>query len=92
MLTIGERELTLTDFQRIVSGNERIAIASKARERVKKSYKFLESFPKDKIIYGINTGLGPIARYRIDEEDSVKYLEIKEIKDYLCTRIIDVLA
>lgn len=72
MLTIGERELTLADFQKIISGNEKIAIASKAKERVKKSYSFLESFHKDKIIYGINTGLGPMAQYRIDEEDRIK--------------------
>jgi histidine ammonia-lyase len=25
------------------------------------------------------------------EEDTVKYLEIKEIKDYLCTQFIDIL-
>lgn len=72
MLTIGERELTLSDFQRIIRNNERIAIASRARERVKKSYSFLESFHKNKIIYGINTGLGPMAQYRIDEEDRIK--------------------
>ena len=71
MLTIGGRELTLADFHQIVSGNEKIEIAASARERVKKSYSFLESFHKDKIIYGINTGLGPMAQYRIDEDDRI---------------------
>lgn len=71
MLTIGERVLSVADFQQIVFGNEKISIAAKARERVKKSYGFLESFYKDKIIYGINTGLGPMAQYRIEDADRI---------------------
>ncbi|MCX6335212.1 MAG: aromatic amino acid ammonia-lyase [Bacteroidia bacterium] len=72
MLTIGERAVTVDDFQQIIFGSEKIEIASKARERVKKSYSFLESFYKDKIIYGINTGLGPMAQYRIEDADRIK--------------------
>ena len=72
MLTLGERDLTLSDFQNILTGNERITIAARAKERVKKSFSFLDSFHKEKIIYGINTGLGPMAQYRIDEEDRIK--------------------
>jgi len=32
---------------------------------------FLNLFHQDKIIYGINTGLGPMAQYRIDEADRI---------------------
>ena len=72
MLTIGERIVTINDFRQIVLDGEKIAIAVKAKEKVKKSYSFLESFYKDKIIYGINTGLGPMAQYRIVDSDRIK--------------------
>jgi len=72
MLTIGERIVTIDDFHKIVLDGEKITIATKAKERVKKSYSFLESFYKDKIIYGINTGLGPMAQYRIVDADRIK--------------------
>lgn len=72
MLTIGGRAISVNDFQKIIFGSEKITIASPAKERVRKSHSFLESFYKDKIIYGINTGLGPMAQYRIDEADRIK--------------------
>ena len=62
MLTIGGRAISVNDFQKIIFGSEKITIASQAKERVRKSHSFLESFYKDKIIYGINTGLGPMAQ------------------------------
>jgi histidine ammonia-lyase len=71
MLIIGERAVTVDDFRQIVFENVKIGIATKAKERVNKSYNFLESFYKDKIIYGINTGLGPMAQYRIDDADRI---------------------
>jgi len=71
MLTVGERALTLDDFRQIVLNGEKISVSAKAKSRVKKSYSFLESFFKDKIIYGINTGLGPMAQYRIDDTDRI---------------------
>lgn len=63
--------MNLEDFRKILSGQEKIRIAAKAADRVKKSFSFLESFHGDKIIYGINTGLGPMAQYRIDDKDRV---------------------
>lgn len=71
MLTIGIHPVNLEDFRKILSGKEKIRIASKAAERVRKSFSFLESFHSDKIIYGINTGLGPMAQYRIDDKDRI---------------------
>ncbi len=72
MLTIGERAVTVNDFQKIIFGDEKISIAARAKERVRKSHSFLESFYKDKIIYGINTGLGPMAQYRIDDAERIE--------------------
>jgi histidine ammonia-lyase len=72
MLTIGGRRITLEDYQHVLHENEKVEIHTHAIERIKKSYGFLETFHQDKIIYGINTGLGPMAQYKIDEADRLK--------------------
>src|SRR6476661_10099772 len=71
MVTIGEKKLDLSEIQRILTGKELIAIHSSIEERVRKNHDFLSQFSKDKLIYGINTGFGPIAQYRIDEKDQI---------------------
>jgi histidine ammonia-lyase len=72
MFTIGERLATLEDYQSILLDFEKVEIHKDAIDRIRKSYDFLKSFHQDKIIYGINTGLGPMAQYRIDEADQLK--------------------
>jgi histidine ammonia-lyase len=72
MLTIGGRRITLEDYQHVLYENEQIEIHTHAIERIRNSYGFLETFHQDKIIYGINTGLGPMAQYKIDEADRLK--------------------
>ena len=44
-------------------------LSSHQRAIVKESFDFLKEFSKDKIIYGINTGFGPMAQYRIENEE-----------------------
>jgi histidine ammonia-lyase len=72
MLTIGDRRIALEDYQHVLLENEKIEIHPRALERIERSYSFLETFHKDKIIYGINTGLGPMAQYRIEGADRSK--------------------
>ena len=40
-----------------------------AVEKVNINYHFLASFSADKLIYGINTGFGPMAQYKVSEEN-----------------------
>lgn len=72
MLNFGERLITTKDFQLILFGNERIEISKSAKNKVLRNHNFLQSFYQGKIIYGINTGLGPMAQYRIDDADRIK--------------------
>ena len=60
--------LTLKDCEAVLFGNEKITIAEAALKRVADNYEFLQKFSTDKLIYGINTGFGPMAQYRIDDE------------------------
>ncbi len=72
MLTIGGRAITLEDYHLVLHNNEKVEIHKEAVERIRNSYRFLETFHQNKIIYGINTGLGPMAQYKIDESDRLK--------------------
>ena len=44
-------------------------LSAQQRAVVEESFQFLTEFSKDKIIYGINTGFGPMAQYRIENEE-----------------------
>ncbi|NQT78513.1 MAG: aromatic amino acid lyase [Bacteroidetes bacterium] len=72
MVTIGGRQLISADFYKILFGGEKIDLDENALKEVNKSYSFLKSFAKDKILYGINTGLGPMAQYKIEKEEQVQ--------------------
>lgn len=72
MVIVGGRNLNGADFYKILFGGEQVELDKKAFAEVEKSYAFLESFAKDKIIYGINTGLGPMAQYKVNDADQLK--------------------
>jgi len=72
MVNAGQHKLTLEEYDRILFGEEKIELSSDILERVDNSFNFLENYCKDKLIYGINTGLGPMAQYRINEEDRIQ--------------------
>lgn len=50
-------------------------------DKVGKSFDFLTHFSQDKIIYGINTGFGPMAQYRI-EKDQLSALQYNLIRSH----------
>lgn len=72
MLTIGSRDIELCDFRKVVLEGEQIDIADEALDEVQASYDFLSVFNKDKVIYGINTGFGPMAQYKVSDENQVQ--------------------
>jgi len=72
MITFKKQKVTAEDFYKLLFGGEKIEISEEVISRVKSSFDFLQGFSKDKIIYGINTGLGPMAQYRIDEADQIE--------------------
>jgi len=72
MFKIGEWQITPEDYKNILLEGKTVVIGDQAQERIRKSYAFLETFHQDKIIYGINTGLGPMAQYKIDDTDRIK--------------------
>ena len=45
----------------------RLAWDDAALKGIAESYAFLERFSNEKVIYGINTGFGPMAQWRVDD-------------------------
>jgi len=66
MILIGNRKLTVGDFFKILFEGEKIDIDIEARRKVEEDFLFLKEFAKGKVIYGINTGLGPMAQFKIN--------------------------
>ncbi|AYZ14099.1 aromatic amino acid lyase [Chryseobacterium arthrosphaerae] len=62
--------LELKDFQKIIIGNEKIELDESLLSRVDTSFQFLKEFSKNKVIYGVNTGFGPMAQFKISDEDT----------------------
>jgi histidine ammonia-lyase len=73
--------LDIEKYKLIVIDGERVSINDNTIQRVQKSYLFLKSFAADKIIYGINTGFGPMAQYRIEDKDLIE-LQYNIIKSH----------
>ncbi|MFV8282130.1 HAL/PAL/TAL family ammonia-lyase [Christiangramia marina] len=76
-----EKELTLSEFQQVVFQRTRVELGVEARDRIIQSHQFLEKFSRNKIIYGVNTGFGPMAQYRVAEEDSIN-LQLNLIRSH----------
>ena len=80
MIEVNER-LTLREMEQILYNGETIRISEKLRSQVVASYEFLKEFSKDKVIYGINTGFGPMAQWRIEDEH-LKELQYNIIRSH----------
>lgn len=62
--------LNIQDFQKIIIGNQKIELDNELLQRVEKSFQFLKEFSKNKVIYGVNTGFGPMAQFKINDSDT----------------------
>ena len=51
-----------------IFNDESFAAPNNSINAVKSCYKFLKTFLEDKVIYGINTGFGPMAQWRVDDK------------------------
>jgi len=64
--------ITLEDFYQVLFEGQKISLPQHVSDKVSQSHHFLKQFAKDKIIYGVNTGFGPMAQYRINEDDQIQ--------------------
>ena len=66
MITFKER-ITLDEVEKVLYSGENIEVPEEWLARVEACYRFLEKFAAEKVIYGINTGFGPMAQWRVDD-------------------------
>ena len=59
--------LDLIYVEKLLFTNAKINHIDLPLDQVKECYEFLQSFSAEKIIYGINTGFGPMAQWRVDD-------------------------
>lgn len=64
--------LTVNSFQEVLFEHNKIELSRAVIDRVDNCYEFLKNFSKNKIIYGVNTGFGPMAQYRVQESDQLQ--------------------
>ncbi|KJD33741.1 histidine ammonia-lyase [Tamlana sedimentorum] len=64
--------LEIDDFFKIIFKDEPFVVDDTTMQKVEESFKFLVNFSQDKVIYGVNTGFGPMAQYKIDDSHRIK--------------------
>ena len=55
------------DIEKILFGGAEMRISDNDLRDVEACHEFLKSFASEKVIYGINTGFGPMAQWRVDD-------------------------
>ncbi|MDR2037583.1 MAG: aromatic amino acid ammonia-lyase [Bacteroidales bacterium] len=68
MIILRSGSITLSDMNRLLFDGEKVTIDPTSMKNVHDCYSFLKDFARDKVIYGINTGFGPMAQYRVDDQ------------------------
>lgn len=75
--------MQLAEIEEVLFENKPLSVSSEIKKRIAESHQFLMEFAKDKVIYGINTGFGPMAQYRVKDED-VRALQYNIIRSHSC--------
>src|SRR6201996_1166552 len=69
MISVGQSALSLDDFSELIFKHKEVALNKAALDKVSTNFEFLKKFSSHKLIYGINTGFGPMAQYKVDEQN-----------------------
>lgn len=74
-------KLDLSIIEDIALNKAPFHLNENTKSSIDRSFSFLEKFSSDKIIYGINTGFGPMAQFKIDE-DKLNQLQYNLIRSH----------
>ncbi len=73
----------IDQIKEIIDGCISASVTEKEMQNMQRSFDFLYSFQKGRVIYGINTGFGPMAQYRIDDAKLTE-LQYNIIRSHCC--------
>ena len=65
-------KLGISDFYDVIFDEKSITLTDELLDTVQKSFDFLKEFSKNKVIYGVNTGFGPMAQYKIKDSETLQ--------------------
>ena len=74
-------DISLEQLERYALGYEKFNVDENLIKKIDESFKFLKHFSSDKIIYGINTGFGPMAQFKVDD-DKLNELQYNLIRSH----------
>ena len=74
-------QINLADLEKYALKFEQFNLNEGLVSEINASFDFLKEFSSDKIIYGINTGFGPMAQFKIDE-DKLNQLQYNLIRSH----------
>lgn len=72
MTNIGSSELSLAGVYDILFNDKKLRISEHTVKEMQDSFDFLKEISENKVVYGINTGLGPMAQYKIEPEEQLQ--------------------
>jgi len=67
-MKITSNMLNLNQVRAIVFDNEKIEFDEDVLNNIEAGFEFLQKYSQEKVIYGINTGFGPMAQYRVSKD------------------------
>lgn len=73
--------LNFETFSQVLFLESKIKLDATVMDRISESFDFLKKFSENKIIYGVNTGFGPMAQYKIKDRDR-KQLQYNLIRSH----------
>lgn len=71
-MAILQGKLEIDDFRQVAVAGQDIQVHKDIIERVQSSFDFLKDFSENKVIYGVNTGFGPMAQYKIRDGERIQ--------------------
>jgi histidine ammonia-lyase len=77
------QSITLSHIEQYTFGKKAYLLDEKVLKEISKSFDFLIDFSGNKLIYGINTGFGPMAQYKI-ESHQLNELQYNLIRSHSC--------
>src|SRR5271165_1064434 len=81
MIIVGQSALSLNNFSDLIFKQREILLDEAALKKVELNFEFLKQFSSNKLIYGINTGFGPMAQYKVTQ-DNILQLQYNLIRSH----------
>lgn len=75
--------IQITQIEDIVNNLNIVTVTDCQYRDIDKAFNFLDKFRRGRVIYGINTGFGPMAQYQIDDEKLLE-LQYNIIRSHCC--------